>query len=180
MARCARKDQRHNSMRRDVGNEVIVALAVIGTLGLAVAFGVILTISRSIATAPTPVATGVSIVSTASTPLPGNSIVTANGTANATANSALPVTDKSQVAIPLVTDTSTPTAEATETLMDGMTGPGDSATDLATAEAVQGSVQAATQESTGAATQPDTQTPTDTKTARAATSTDTPTLRPTV
>ena len=36
--------------RRDVGNEVIVALAAIGMLALALTFGVVLTLSRSVAT----------------------------------------------------------------------------------------------------------------------------------
>ena len=49
--------------RRDVGNEVIVALAAIGMLALALTFGVVLTLSRTVSN-PTQTATAVAIVGT--------------------------------------------------------------------------------------------------------------------
>jgi hypothetical protein len=51
--------------RRDVGNEVVVALAAIGTLALALTFGIVLTISQ---TQPTPQPTGVQSVQATEAP----------------------------------------------------------------------------------------------------------------
>src|SRR5258705_9239378 len=50
--------------RRDVGNEVVVALAAIGTLALALTFGIVLTISQ---TQSTPQPTGVQSVQATNT-----------------------------------------------------------------------------------------------------------------
>jgi hypothetical protein len=169
--------------RRDVGNEVIVALAAIGMLALALTFGVVLTLSRTVSN-PTQTVTAVAVGGTGLATLPATASATLPATlpatAQATNQTATTAPATSQAATHLATTVAGTTAAtllATESATLASTSKG---TELAIAPSV-------TASRTSTATNTQTASPTRTQTATATrtltntpTSTSTPTSTPTI
>ena len=141
--------------RRDVGNEVIVALAAIGMLALALTFGVVLTLSRTVSN-PTATGTAVAQGGTEAATLPGTAaavtkvtattppthtttptaalnvaLATGTATSSSTGTSAATITTRTPTATLTSTATNTSTATVTATFT-----PSDTPTDTPTATAV--------------------------------------------
>ncbi len=136
--------------RRDMGNEVIVALAAIGMLALALTFGIVLTLSRTVNN-NNGTATAVAI-------LPSTANATVNSTENATSAATSSVTSAA---------TAGATAASTATAIKAAT-----VTKPATAAPTQAATRAATTTATATITSTKTNTPTVTDTP---TPSDTPT-----
>jgi LysM repeat protein len=159
--------------RRDVGNEVIVALAVIGMLALALVFGIVLTLSRTVApdattaTASAAASTSVAVVSTEQATEASTSTEAATIAATATATSEVLATN--EVA---VNETAIPTENATAEIA--------AVTVEATSEATREAMSTATKTVTSTLTSTATSTATASNTATpSATNTNTPSRTPT-
>src|SRR5258706_3308606 len=100
-----------NMQRRDVGNEVIVALAAIGMLALALTFGVVLTLSRTVSN-PTATGTAVAQGGTEAATLPGTAAAATKVTATTPSTHTTTPTAALNVALATGTSAATVTTAA--------------------------------------------------------------------
>ncbi|HVO41667.1 MAG TPA: LysM peptidoglycan-binding domain-containing protein [Aggregatilineales bacterium] len=139
--------------RRDVGNEFIVALAAVGTLALALAFGAILTISRTVAVTPSATA----IAGGATTTIPATPRAAPSATVESLASStAVPSTAAPSTTAPVSTTSVVATTRSVTPRVLSTTAamlPTLSATARTVGQAVSESVRPTSANATGLATQ---------------------------
>src|SRR5258708_6442591 len=120
-----------NMQRRDVGNEVIVALAAIGMLALALTFGVVLTLSRTVSN-PTATGTAVAQGGTEAATLPGTAAAVTKVTATTPPTHTTTPTAALNVALATGTATSSSTGTSAATVTTAARNPTSTTTPTAT------------------------------------------------